>query len=144
MVILGKSLAGGVYPVSCVLADDKVMNPIKPGEHGSTWGGNPLAAAVATAGLEVILEEKLTENSYNLGIIFKKELDNIFGKRSWMREVRGGRGLYGGLLISDDLDIQKLVHAFLKNNLIVYAKGKIVRLIPPLVMNEKELYSSLE
>ena len=67
MVILGKSLSGGTYPVSALLADNEIMDEIKPGEHGSTWGGNPVAAAVAKAGLEVILNEKLSENSLQLG-----------------------------------------------------------------------------
>lgn len=100
MVILGKSLSGGVYPVSAVLADNEIMDQIKPGEHGSTWGGNPMAAAVAKAGLEVILKENLTENSLKLGNIFYSELNRIFGSKSWVKEIRGGRGLYAGIQLT--------------------------------------------
>lgn len=109
MVVLGKSLSGGVYPVSAVLADNEVMDQIKPGEHGSTWGGNPMAAAVAKAGLEVILNEKLTENSLELGNQFYRDLNNIFGKKSWVKEIRGGKGLYAGIQLTPDMPVSNVI-----------------------------------
>jgi ornithine--oxo-acid transaminase len=80
ILVLGKALSGGVYPVSCVLADDEIMLTIKPGEHGSTYGGNPIAGRVAMAALDVIVDEKLVENSNRMGEIFRKEMKSIKSK----------------------------------------------------------------
>ena len=144
MVILGKSLSGGTYPVSAVLADNEVMEQIKPGEHGSTWGGNPMAAAVAKAGLEVLLQENLTENSFVLGNKFYAELQRIFSNKSWLKEVRGGRGLYAGLHLAPDMPPSRLINALLNQGVLVYGKGDVIRLIPPLVINDQELSQALE
>ena len=102
LLVLGKALSGGLLPVSAVLANDEVMLTIRPGEHGSTYGGNPLACRVATASLEVLLEENLAENAAKLGAIFRGELSQLPG--SVVRLVRG-RGLLNAMVISEGLSL---------------------------------------
>ncbi len=142
MIILGKAISGGVYPVSAVLADNEIMNVIKPGQHGSTFGGNPLAAKVAMAALEVIQEENLTENARELGKVFRDELNQFAETCSLVDKVRG-KGLLNAVLINDTPDSSTAwdICVALKDNglLAKPTHGNIIRFAPPLVMNKEEL-----
>ncbi|MDH7912731.1 ornithine--oxo-acid transaminase [Winogradskyella sp. SYSU M77433] len=142
VLILGKALSGGVYPVSAVLANDSIMNVIKPGNHGSTFGGNPVAAAVAIAALEVINDESLAENAEQLGQLFRSELNKYIEKSSIVNLVRG-KGLLNAIVINDDEDSDTAWNICLKlrdNGLLAKpTHGNIIRFAPPLVMNEEQL-----
>jgi len=142
ILILGKALSGGVYPVSAVLANDEVMEVIKPGQHGSTFGGNPIAAAVAIAALEVISDEKLAENAENLGKIFRNELQE-FAKTNDMVKLVRGKGLLNAVLINDTEDSTTAWDICIKlrdNGLLAKpTHGNIIRFAPPLVTNEEQL-----
>lgn len=142
ILILGKALSGGVYPVSAVLSDRKVMTVLKPGQHGSTFGGNPVAAAVAIAALEVIDEEKLAENAERLGIIFREHLGKYIKNSNIVSLVRG-KGLLNAIVINDteESDTAWNICVELKNNglLAKPTHGNIIRFAPPLVMNEEQL-----
>ncbi|PHR43168.1 MAG: ornithine--oxo-acid transaminase [Fluviicola sp.] len=142
IIILGKAISGGVYPVSAVLADDEVMNVIKPGQHGSTFGGNPLAAKVAIAALEVIKDEKLAENAQYLGEIFRREMNRIIDKTGLVTKVRG-KGMLNAVLINDSPDSSTawdICMALKENGLIAKpTHGNIIRFAPPLVMTEDQL-----
>ncbi len=146
ILILGKALSGGVYPVSAVLANDKVMGVLKPGQHGSTFGGNPLACAVAIAALEVVKEEKLAENAQKLGEIFRTEVQKIIDKSDLLLCVRG-KGLLNAILVNDTEDSSTAWDICLKlrdNGMLAKpTHGNIIRLAPPLVMTEKELYDCI-
>ncbi len=144
ILILGKALAGGVYPVSAVLADDDIMLTIKPGEHGSTFGGNPIAAKVAIAALEVIKEEKLAENADRLGNIFRDELSSI---NSEMIETVRGKGLLNAVVIKPKKGntAWDVCVAMKDNGLIAKpTHNHIIRFAPPLVITEKELREAME
>ncbi len=144
ILILGKALAGGVYPVSAVLADDDIMLTIKPGEHGSTFGGNPVAAKVAIAALEVIKEEKLAENAYRLGKIFRDELSSI---KSEMIETVRGKGLLNAVVIKPKKGntAWDVCVAMKDNGLIAKpTHDHIIRFAPPLVITEEELREAME
>lgn len=140
MLILGKALSGGVLPVSAVLANDEVMLCIKPGEHGSTYGGNPLACAVATAALQVVLDEKLADNAENMGLLFRQELSKISSK--WIKTIRG-RGLLNAMVINDTEDSKTAWNICIKmaeNGLLAKpTHGNIIRFAPPLVINEAQI-----
>lgn len=140
MLILGKALSGGVMPVSAVLANDDIMLCIKPGEHGSTFGGNPLACAVATAALQVVLDEKLAENAALMGELFRIELSKVQSK--WIKVIRG-RGLLNALEINDTQDSKTAWNICLKmaeNGLLAKpTHGNIIRFAPPLVINEAQI-----
>lgn len=142
ILILGKAVSGGVYPVSAVLADDEVMNVIGPGQHGSTFGGNPLAAKVAVAALEVVKEENLAENASYLGKLFRAEMDKIIEKTDLVSKVRG-RGLLNAILINDTEDSSTawdICMAMKENGLLAKpTHGNIIRFAPPLVMTEEQL-----
>ncbi|AOW20010.1 ornithine--oxo-acid transaminase [Urechidicola croceus] len=142
ILILGKALSGGAYPVSAVLADNEIMNVIKPGQHGSTFGGNPIAAAVAIAALEVVKEEKLAENAERLGQIFRKELSE-FAKTSDLVKLVRGKGLLNAIVINDTEDSSTAWDICIKlrdNGLLAKpTHGNIIRFAPPLVMNEEQL-----
>ena len=142
ILILGKALSGGAYPVSAVLADDDIMNVIKPGQHGSTFGGNPVAAAVAIAALEVIEEEHLAENAERLGQLFRNEMDKYCSKSNIVRLVRG-KGLLNAIVINDTEESSTAwdICVKLKDNglLAKPTHGNIIRFAPPLVMNEEQL-----
>jgi ornithine--oxo-acid transaminase len=142
LLILGKALSGGAYPVSAVLANDDVMNVIKPGNHGSTFGGNPVAAAVAIAALTVVRDEKLAENAERLGEIFRSELSSYIETSSIAKLVRG-KGLLNAVLINDSEDSDTAWNICLKlrdNGLLAKpTHGNIIRFAPPLVMNEEQL-----
>ncbi|MDX1652706.1 MAG: ornithine--oxo-acid transaminase [Brumimicrobium sp.] len=142
ILVLGKAISGGVYPVSAVLADDEVMNVIKPGQHGSTFGGNPLGVKVAMAALEVIRDENLAENADKLGNIFRKEMNRIIAKTDLVTKVRG-KGLLNAILINDTPDSSTawdICLALKENGLIAKpTHGNIIRFAPPLVMTEEQL-----
>lgn len=142
ILILGKAISGGVYPVSAVLANDNIMNVIKPGNHGSTFGGNPLAAAVAMAALEVIKDEQLAENAYKLGNLFRSELQKYIDTSNIVKLVRG-KGLLNAILINDDEESDtawNICLALRDNGLLAKpTHGNIIRFAPPLVMTEEQL-----
>ncbi|WP_445455282.1 ornithine--oxo-acid transaminase [Flavobacterium sp. HNIBRBA15423] len=142
ILILGKALSGGVYPVSAVLAMDAVMNVIKPGQHGSTFGGNPLAAAVAIAALEVVKNEKLDENASALGQLFRSELDKYIATSSIVSLVRG-KGLLNAIVINDHEESETAWNICIKlaeNGLLAKpTHGNIIRFAPPLVITEYQL-----
>ncbi len=146
IMILGKALSGGVYPVSAVLANDHIMNVIKPGQHGSTFGGNPLACAVAKASLEVIRDEKLTQNARRLGKIFRAEMAKLVDESPLLKLVRG-KGLLNAVMINDTAESDtawRICLALRDNGLLAKpTHGNIIRFAPPLVMSEKELYECI-
>ncbi|MCE7996720.1 MAG: ornithine--oxo-acid transaminase [Roseivirga sp.] len=143
ILILGKAVSGGVYPVSAVLADDKVMSVIKPGQHGSTFGGNPLAAKVAMAALEVVRDEKLAENAQKLGDIFRERMNAFIAKTDLVTLVRG-KGLLNAIVINDTEDSSTawdICVALKENGLLAKpTHGNIIRFAPPLVMTEEQLH----
>ena len=142
VLILGKALSGGVYPVSAVLADNSIMEVIQPGQHGSTFGGNPLAAKVAVAALEVVQEESLSQNARKLGDLFRKEINRIISKSDLVTKVRG-KGLLNAIIINDhpsSTTAWDLCVALKDNGLLAKpTHGNIIRFAPPLVITEKEL-----
>jgi ornithine--oxo-acid transaminase len=142
ILILGKAMSGGVYPVSAVLANDAIMNVIKPGNHGSTFGGNPVAAAVAIAALEVVRDEKLAENAFYLGNLFRSELQKYIDTSSITNLVRG-KGLLNAIVINDheDSDTAWNICLALRDNglLAKPTHGNIIRFAPPLVMTKEQL-----
>jgi ornithine--oxo-acid transaminase len=143
ILILGKALSGGVLPVSAVLADDEIMLTIKPGEHGSTFGGNPLAAKVAIAALEVIRDEKLAENSERLGKIFRNEFSSI---KSDMIELVRGKGLLNAVVIrpKNGKEAWDVCLAMKEKGLIAKpTHGHIIRFAPPLVISEQQLMEAI-
>jgi len=142
ILILGKAISGGVYPVSAVLANDEIMNVIKPGQHGSTFGGNPVAAAVAIAALEVVTDEKLAENAEKLGQVFRSELDKYIQTSNIATLVRG-KGLLNAIVINDTEESDTAWNICMKlaeNGLLAKpTHGNIIRFAPPLVMTEEQL-----
>ena len=147
IVILGKAISGGVYPVSVVLADDHIMNVIKPGQHGSTFGGNPVACAVATAALQVIKDENLAENAEKLGNLFRRRMNDYIRNSNIVNLVRG-KGLLNAIVINDTEDSSTawdICVALKENGLLAKpTHGNIIRFAPPLVMNEEELNECIE
>lgn len=147
ILILGKALSGGVYPVSAVLANDDIMNVIKPGQHGSTFGGNPIAAAVAIAALEVVNEEKLAENAEKLGTIFREKI-NAYIAGSKIATLVRGKGLLNAIVINDTEDSSTawdICVAMMHNGLLAKpTHGNIIRFAPPLVMTEEQLLSCVD
>lgn len=146
MLILGKALSGGVYPVSAVFANDEIMNVIKPGQHGSTYGGNPLACAVAMEAMQVVLDEKLADNSEELGKKFRSEVGKMIEEFDFLKAVRG-KGLLNAILINDTPESSTawdLCVELMNNGLLAKpTHGNIIRFAPPLVMNENELNLAL-
>ena len=142
ILVLGKALSGGMYPVSAVLANDEVMKVIKPGQHGSTFGGNPLACAVACAALDVIIEDKLAENAQKMGELFRAEMQKIIAETDLVTAVRG-KGLLNAILINDTPESSTawdICLALKENGLLAKpTHGNIIRLAPPLVMSEEQL-----
>jgi ornithine--oxo-acid transaminase len=143
LLILGKALSGGVLPVSCVLADDVIMLLLKPGEHGSTFGGNPLAAAVCIEALQVVKDENLAENSHKLGIIFRERMQGLIKKSRLIKLVRG-KGLLNAIVINDSAQSKtawNLCLEFAKLGLLAKpTHGNIIRLAPPLVITEEQVH----
>ena len=142
ILILGKALSGGVFPVSAILSSDEVMLTIKPGEHGSTFGGNPLACEVAIAALEVIQNENMIDNANRLGKIFRDEINNFIKSSSITRLVRG-KGLLNAIVINDkesgDTAWRICMSMALKGLLAKPTHGNIIRFAPPLIINEEQL-----
>jgi len=147
VLILGKAISGGVYPVSAVLCNDEIMNVIKPGQHGSTFGGNPVAAAVAIAALDVVKDEKLAENAERLGVILRKGLNDIAAKNDLITLVRG-KGLLNAIVINTDEESDlawEICLKFRDNGLLAKpTHGNKIRLAPPLVMTEEQIQECLE
>ncbi|EJF99365.1 ornithine--oxo-acid transaminase [Flavobacterium sp. F52] len=147
VLILGKAISGGVYPVSAVLCNDEIMNVIKPGQHGSTFGGNPVAAAVAVAALEVIKDEKLAENAERLGVILREGLNKIADKNDLITLVRG-KGLLNAIVINTDEESDlawEICLKFRDNGLLAKpTHGNKIRLAPPLVMTEEQIKECLD
>jgi len=142
LLVLGKALSGGVFPVSAVLADDDVMMCLKPGEHGSTFGGNPLACAVAQAALEVVMDEDLANNAFRLGQRFREAMQDLVDESPLLKGVRG-RGLLNAVLINDTPESSTawdLCVALKDNGLLAKpTHGNIIRFAPPLVMTADQL-----
>jgi ornithine--oxo-acid transaminase len=142
ILIMGKALSGGAYPISAVMANDDIMHVIKPGQHGSTFGGNPLAAAVGMAALDVIKDEKLAENAERLGQIFRSEIQKMLPKYPLLKLVRG-KGLLNAIVVNDTEHSETAWNICLKlrdNGLLAKpTHGNIIRFAPPLVMNEAQL-----
>lgn len=143
VVILGKAISGGVLPVSAVLADDEIMLTIKPGEHGSTFGGFPLACRVATAALEVVTEEKLVEKAESLGKIFREEMGNV---KSPFIELIRGKGLLNAIVVKphNGKEAWDVCERMAENGLIAKPTHKhIIRFAPPLVITEEQLREAI-
>lgn len=143
ILILGKALSGGVLPISLVLADDHIMLVIKPGEHGSTFGGNPMAAAVCVESLNVVKDEKLAKNAQKLGNVFRDRMTALMKKTKMITLVRG-KGLLNAIVINDSPESEtawNLCIEFAKNGLLAKpTHGNIIRLAPPLVITEEQLH----
>ncbi len=146
ILILGKAISGGVYPVSAVLANNEIMNVIKPGQHGSTFGGNPIAAAVAVAALEVVREENLSENAQKLGLILRKGLNEI-AERNPLIELVRGKGLLNAIVINcgEDSDLAwDICLRFRDYGLLAKpTHGNKIRFAPPLVITEAQIQECL-
>ena len=147
ILILGKALSGGVFPVSAILASDEVMLTIKPGEHGSTFGGNPVACEVAIAALKVIRDEKLSENAHNMGVIFRDKIQTYINNSNIVEKIRG-KGLLNAIVIKDDenSDIAwKICLKMAEKGLLAKpTHGNIIRFAPPLIINEDQLNNCIE
>lgn len=147
ILVLGKALSGGMYPVSAVLANNEIMNVIQPGQHGSTFGGNPLACAVAIAALDVVAEENLSERAENLGQLFRAEIQKLIEKTDLISGVRG-KGLLNAILINDTPESKTAWNLCLKlkeNGLLAKpTHGNIIRLAPPLVITEEQILDCVE
>ena len=146
ILILGKAISGGVYPVSAVLANNPIMNVIKPGQHGSTFGGNPIAAAVAIAALEVVQQENLAENAERLGVVLRNGLNEIASKNSLITLVRG-KGLLNAIVINSDENSDLAWNICMKfRDYGLLAKpthGNKIRFAPPLVITEEQINECL-
>lgn len=142
ILIMGKALSGGAYPISAVMANDEIMHVIKPGQHGSTFGGNPLAAAVGMAALDVIKDENLADNAERLGKLFRAEIQKMLPKYPLLKLVRG-KGLLNAIVVNDTEHSETAWNICLKlrdNGLLAKpTHGNIIRFAPPLVMNEAQL-----
>ena len=147
ILILGKALSGGVFPVSAILASDEVMLTIKPGEHGSTFGGNPVACEVAMAALKVIKDEKLSENAHNMGVIFRDKIQTYINNSNIVEKIRG-KGLLNAIVIKDDENSDIAWNICLKmaekGLLAKPTHGNIIRFAPPLIINEDQLNNCIE
>lgn len=143
ILILGKAISGGVYPVAAVLADDRVMDVIKPGQHGSTFGGNPLGCAVAMEALEVIRDEKLTQNARALGKRFRERMQNLVDQYPQLLNLVRGKGLLNAVVINDSPDSKtawNICVSLAEHGLLAKpTHGNIIRFAPPLVMTEEQL-----
>ncbi|WP_242427367.1 ornithine--oxo-acid transaminase [Flammeovirga pacifica] len=147
MIILGKAISGGFYPVSAVLTSSEVMDVFQPGQHGSTYGGNPLGCAVMMEALDVLIDEKLTENAYVLGKIFRERMSQLCDKTDLLIGVRG-KGLLNALLVNDSEDSSTatlICYELMKNGLLAKpTHGNIIRFAPPLVITEKQIEKCMD
>jgi ornithine--oxo-acid transaminase len=146
MIILGKALSGGVLPVSAVLCNDDIMLCIKPGEHGSTFGGNPLASAVASISLKVILEENMMENAAIMGEIFRENIAHLKTKTTLIKHIRG-KGLLNAIIVNDtengDLAWRICIKMMEKGVLAKPTHGNIIRFAPPLIISKNQMEEAL-
>jgi len=146
ILILAKALSGGTYPISAVLCDSEIMAVIQPGQHGSTFGGNPFAASIAKKALEIIIDENLSQNARILGKIFRSEL-NIYIKNSKIVDLVRGRGLLNAIVINDSCDSKTAWNICLKlrdNGLLAKpTQGNIIRFAPPLIITKDQLYDCI-
>lgn len=147
VLILGKAISGGTYPVSAVLCDSEIMDVIQPGQHGSTFGGNPMACTVAMEALEVIRDEHLTQNARRLGVLFRKELQSYIDKSAIVLKVRG-RGLLNAIVINDTEESKtawNICVKLMENGLLAKpTHGNIIRFAPPLIITEAQLRECLQ
>ncbi len=147
IIILGKAVSGGVFPVSCVLADDVIMMTIKPGQHGSTYGGNPLACAVAMEAMQVVLDEDLASRAEEMGNLFRSEIQKLVDSNDLVAEVRG-KGLLNAIVINDSEDSSTAWDICIKlseNGLLAKpTHGNIIRFAPPLVITKDEILDCCE
>tara|TARA_X000000368_G_scaffold229976_1_gene181606 strand:+ start:4 stop:966 length:963 start_codon:yes stop_codon:yes gene_type:complete len=147
ILILAKALSGGTYPISAVLCDSEIMEVIQPGQHGSTYGGNPFAASIAKKSLEILIEEKLPENAKKLGEIFRSKINDYIKTSNIVKLVRG-KGLLNAIVIDDHSESQTAWNICLKlrdNGLLAKpTQGNIIRFAPPLVMTEDQLNECIE
>jgi len=143
MVIIGKALSGGCYPVSAVLSNKKILGVFKPGDHGSTFGGNPLGAAIARESLKVIIEEKLAENSSRMGDYFQKKLKAVKSKH--VKEIRG-KGLFIGVELKPEAKgARRFCEALMKKGILCKETHEnVIRFAPPLVIKKEEIDWALE
>ncbi|MEZ4825646.1 MAG: ornithine--oxo-acid transaminase [Bacteroidia bacterium] len=148
ILILGKALSGGVLPVSAVLCDDEIMLAIQPGEHGSTYGGNPLACAVAMEAVSVLSEEKMVENAEKMGDIFRREMQNLATQRPDLITTVRGKGLLNAIVINDGADSDTAWNICLRlaqNGLLAKpTHGNIIRFAPPLIITESQMMECCE
>ncbi len=147
VLLLGKALSGGVYPISAVLANDDIMLCIRPGEHGSTYGGNPIASALAPMAIQIIEDESLAENAYRLGILFRERIQKLVEKYDFVKEVRG-KGLLNALIIDEHVEKDKAWTICLalkeKGLLAKPTHNTIIRFAPPLVITEEQILECCE
>jgi len=147
VLILGKAISGGTYPVSAVLCDSEIMDVIQPGQHGSTFGGNPMACTVAMEALEVIRDEQLTQNARRLGVLFRKELQSYIDKSVIVLKVRG-MGLLNAIVINDTEESKmawNICVKLMENGLLAKpTHGNIIRFAPPLIITEAQLRECLQ
>lgn len=147
VLILGKAISGGAYPVSAVLADDAIMEVITPGSHGSTYGGNPVASAVAIAALEVVKNEKLADNAFRLGEHFRQSLNEALGTSKLVNQIRG-KGLLNAIVIADHSESEtawNLCVSMMEKGLLAKpTHGNIIRFAPPLVITKEEIDSCIQ
>jgi ornithine--oxo-acid transaminase len=146
ILILAKALSGGTYPISAVLCDSEIMEVIQPGQHGSTFGGNPFAASIAKKALEIIIDENLSQNARNLGQIFRSEINKFIKTSSLVNLVRG-KGLLNAIVINDCPDSKTAWNICLRlrdNGLLAKpTHGNVIRFAPPLVMTEDQLHECI-
>jgi len=147
ILILAKALSGGTYPISAVLCDSEIMEVIQPGQHGSTYGGNPFAASIAKKSLEIIIDEKLSQNARHLGKIFRDRMNDYIKKSKIVKSVRG-KGLLNAIVINDNPESKTAWNICLKlrdNGLLAKpTQGNVIRFAPPLVMTEDQLDECIE
>lgn len=142
IVVLGKALSGGMYPVSAVLADDPVILCIRRGSHGSTFGGNPLGARIAIAALNVLVEENLADNAARMGELFRTEMRKV--PKDILKEVRG-RGLLNALELADGVDAWKMCLKFRDNGILAKnTHGQVIRVAPPLIITEEQMLECID
>tara|TARA_B100000886_G_scaffold340512_2_gene310702 strand:+ start:37471 stop:38664 length:1194 start_codon:yes stop_codon:yes gene_type:complete len=143
IVVLGKALSGGMMPISCVLANNEIMDLLDPGSHGSTFGGNPLAAAIAPHAVNIIKQENLTKNARVMGNLFRKEMEE-YVQKGIIKNVRG-KGLLNAIEFYNKHDAEKAVNQLRKNGLLTtITKNSIIRMCPPLIINQYQMSESLD
>ena len=146
ILVLGKALSGGIMPISAVLASNEIMLCLQPGEHGSTFGGNPLSAKIAKKSLEVIIDEKLAENAFELGELFRSSLNDYISKSSTVKLIRG-KGLLNGMVINDNSQESlawEICIDLMKNGILAKPTNKnVIRFAPPLVINKTQIKKAI-